>query len=127
MDVVQSLWRQASAISHHAGPLARSLDGVAQMGVTHTRTALDSTGDGGWSGETRCVQDAHEQMKAYVFLICRPNDKGRAWPTVFTDKFLAEHAFGRVSELVEVTLERLTGQPSGYNPAPQTDLPVDRG
>jgi hypothetical protein len=40
----------------------------------------------------------------YVFLISRPCDRGSAWPAVYTSKELAEQAFGRISDVVEVTL-----------------------
>lgn len=46
-----------------------------------------------------------ERMKAYVFLMCRPCDKGVAWPVVYPDCALAEAAFGRASDVVEVELE----------------------
>lgn len=44
-------------------------------------------------------------MTAYVFLVSRPCDKGYVWPAVYTDKDLAEKAFGRVSEIAEVEFE----------------------
>ena len=45
-------------------------------------------------------------MKVYVFLIKRPkyDDKCGAWPCVYTDKELAEKAFGRVSPVVELEI-----------------------
>lgn len=40
-------------------------------------------------------------MKLYVFLYKRPADT-QPWPAVYTDKDLAEKAFGRISDVVEV-------------------------
>jgi hypothetical protein len=45
-------------------------------------------------------------VNLYVFLVSRPTDKGHVWPAVYTDRDLAEKAFGRVSEIREVELDR---------------------
>lgn len=45
------------------------------------------------------------KVKAYVFMMRRPTDK-QAWPVLYMTRELAEHAFGRVSEIVEVELPK---------------------
>jgi hypothetical protein len=55
--------------------------------------------------------------QVFVFMVCRPCDKGQAWPSVYTDRKLAEAAFGRVSQVTEVWLKEwptLEGS-VGYN------------
>lgn len=45
-------------------------------------------------------------MTVYVFLICRDADKGVPWPAVYTNRELAEKAFGRISPVVTVHVPR---------------------